>query len=48
MPNFVSFFSTFLEIVVDFLMAEPMIWFVGLFILLIVVGVVRRLLHLST
>lgn len=46
MPNFVSFFSNFLEVVVDFLMADPIIWFVGLFVLLFTIGIVRKILHL--
>lgn len=46
MGQFLSFSSQFLEIVVDFLMSEPIIWFCGLFMLLMVVAVVRRLLHI--
>lgn len=47
MSNFISFSQQFLSIIVDFLMSEPIFWFVGLFLLLVIVGVVRRLLHLT-
>lgn len=46
MSNFVTFFSDFLSVVVDFLSATPIFWFVALFILLFTVGIVRKILHI--
>lgn len=41
MPNFASFFSSILSSVADFLMTEPINYFVGLTVLLFVAALVR-------
>lgn len=41
MPNFTQFFSAILSAVSDFLMTEPISYFVGLTVLLFVAGLVR-------
>lgn len=41
MPDFTQFFSAILSAVADFLMTEPISYFVGLTVLLFVAGLVR-------
>lgn len=47
MQNFVSFWSSMLDIVSDFLLAEPIIWFVGCFILIFILGFLQKLLNIK-
>lgn len=47
MSNFVSLWSSLFQILADFLSAEPVIWFVGVFLLFAVVGLVHKLLTLN-
>lgn len=47
MSNFVSFWSAMFDVVQDFLLSEPIIWFVGLFILFILVGLLRQVFNIS-
>lgn len=47
MPNFVAFFEQLLDVVLNFLMADPIIWFVGCFFLLFACGIVRKILHIG-
>lgn len=41
MPNFTSFFSAILTSVSDFLMTEPICYFVGIVVLFYIAGLVR-------
>lgn len=47
MQNFVSFWSSMFQIVSDFLMSDPIIYFVGLFILIVLVGFIREIITVS-
>lgn len=47
MVNFGQFFSTILRSVAEFLMFEPIIYFVGLCMLAFIVVIVRKLIHIS-
>lgn len=47
MPYFVSFWSDLFQIVCDFLLAEPIIWFVGVLILILLVGFLQKLLNIK-
>ena len=46
MQNFVSFWSDMFEVVCDFLLSAPIIWFVGIFILICLCGFLEKLLNL--
>lgn len=43
MQDFLTFFSSVFDIFADFLMTEPIYWFVGVFLLLAVFGILKRL-----
>lgn len=43
MPEFLTFFSGLLHICADLLMTEPFKWFTGIFVLLFIVSVVKRM-----
>ena len=45
MSNFVTFWQQFLNLVADFLMEEPIVWFTASFVLLMIVGIVLRAIH---
>lgn len=45
--QFGTFFSIILSNIASFLMTAPIIYFVGLFILAFVVGMLGRLIHIS-
>lgn len=47
MQNFVTFWESFLGLVADFLMSEPIIWFTAVFLLLLIVGLLQRLFNIS-
>ena len=47
MQNFVIFWSDFLEIVCDFLLSTPIIWFVGIFILISLFGFLQKAFNIS-
>ena len=42
MQDFLTFFSSVFDILTDFLMTEPIYWFVGVFLLLAVFGILKR------
>lgn len=46
MQNFISFWSDLFGIVCDFLLEPPVIWFVGVLILIFVIGFVRKLINI--
>ena len=43
MQDFVTFWGSFLDLISDFLLAEPMIWFVGICILILIAGFIRSI-----
>lgn len=47
MQNFVIFWSSMLDIVSDFLLSEPIIWFIGCFILIFILGFLQKLLNIK-
>lgn len=47
MQDFVSFWSAMFSIVCDFLLSEPIIWFVGIFVLICVCGLLQRLINIK-
>lgn len=47
MQNFVSFWSDLFQIVCDFLLSEPIIWFVGVIVLILVTGFLQKLVHIK-
>ena len=47
MQNFVSFWSDLFEIVCDFLLAEPIIWFVGVLVLILLIGFLQKLINIK-
>lgn len=47
MQDMISFFQQFLGLVADFLMAEPIKYFTGVFVGVCVIGIVARLLRLG-
>lgn len=46
MSQMTSFVNYLLSSLPDFLLSEPIIYFVGIYFLLCVVGVIRRIIHL--
>ena len=44
---FTSFISYFLPAIADFLQSEPIIYFTSCFLLLIIIGIIRRLIYIS-
>lgn len=44
---FSDFISSFLGSIADFLVADPIIYFVACFLLLAIVGVFRQLMHIT-
>lgn len=47
MQSFVTFWASMFEVVQDFLLSDPIIWFVGLFMLFIIVGLLQKILNIS-
>ena len=47
MQNFVSFWASMFDIVCDFLLSDPIIYFVGLFILIVIVGFIKEIVTIS-
>lgn len=47
MQNFVSFWSDFLGVVCDFLLSEPIVYFTGLFILIVIGAFLKQLITVS-
>lgn len=45
MQDFVSFWSDLFGIVSDFLLSEPIIWFVGIFILICLAGFLNSIIY---
>lgn len=45
MQNFVSFWGSMFELVSDFLLSEPIIWFVGILILILIAGFIRSIIR---
>ena len=45
MQNFVTFWGEMFSLVADFLMSEPVIWFVGLFILIVIAGFITKIIR---
>lgn len=45
MQEFLTFYTELLHLVADFLMLDPIKYFTGIFILLAVVSVVKRICH---
>ena len=43
MQDFLTFFSSLFDTLAGFLMTEPVYWFVGVFLLLAVIGLLKRL-----
>lgn len=43
MQDFVTFWGDFLPIVCDFLLSDPIIWFIGILISIFVASFVRKL-----
>lgn len=43
MQDFLSFVSFLFEALTNFLLSEPIIWFVGVFLLLFIAGAVKRI-----
>ena len=44
---FTEFISSFLGSVADFLVSDPIIYFVACFLLLAIIGVFRQLMHIT-
>lgn len=44
---FTDFISYFLPAVADFLQAEPIIYFTSCFLLLVIIGIIRRLIYIT-
>ena len=47
MQNFVTFWADLFDIVSDFLLSSPIIWFVGIFILISLVGFLQKAFNIS-
>lgn len=47
MSNFVTFWAEMFGIVQDFLLAEPIIWFVAIFVLFMLVGLLYRVFNIT-
>lgn len=47
MQNFVTFWANILPVICDFLLSEPIIYFVGFFILILIAGFIRSILFIS-
>lgn len=45
MQNFVSLWSSLFTVVCDFLISEPIVWFVGVFILILLCSFLQKLLN---
>lgn len=45
MQDFVTFMASMLSTICDFLLSEPIIWFVGIFLLSAVAGFVFKILY---
>ncbi len=43
MQDVIVFWTALLQAVADFLLTEPISWFTGIFVLLAIVGIVRRI-----
>lgn len=48
MSNFTTLFGSILSSIATFLISEPAIWFVGIFVLAFVIGLVARLCHITS
>lgn len=47
MQNFVAFWSDMLGVVSSFLLSEPIVWFVGCFVLIFILGFLQKLLNIK-
>lgn len=47
MQNFVSFWEAFFPIISDFLTTEPVIWFVGIIVLIMIAGFIMKIIRLK-
>ena len=47
MQNFVSFWSDLFEIVCDFLLSPPIIWFTAIFVLISLIGFLQKAFNIS-
>lgn len=47
MQSFVTFWASMFQVVQDFLLSEPIIWFIGLFVLFILVGLLQKVFNIS-
>lgn len=47
MQNFVTFWGEFFPIVSDFLTSEPVIWFVGIIVLIMIAGFIMKIIRLK-
>lgn len=47
MSNIISFITWFLTNIPDFLMSEPICYFVGLMLLAFVIGIIKSIVHIS-
>lgn len=47
MSNFVMLWSDLFQVVSDFLLSEPAVWFVGVFLLFMIVALLRKVFNLS-
>lgn len=47
MSNFVNLWTDILNIIADFLLSEPIIWFVGIIVLLLIVAILQRVFNIS-
>lgn len=45
MQDFVTLWSSLFGIVTDFLMSPPIIWFVGIVILILIAGFIRKIIR---
>ena len=45
MQNFVSLWSDIFEILSDFLLSAPIIWFIGIVILILIAGFIRKIIR---
>lgn len=48
MSQMMEFWEFILSSLPDFLLSEPIVYFVGLYILLVIVGVVQRIIHIHS
>lgn len=47
MQNVVTFWSSMFSVVSDFLMAEPVVYFVALILLMVIVALLQRVFNIS-